>query len=68
MTQSDFIYDQVYKGALNAGAMDSQALNHAVMALDDFKKNKFSRLKKNGRGTVLDLIQHHITQAKRSKQ
>lgn len=65
--QEKLIWNQVYEGVIAAGSLESQAGNHAAMALEDFRKNTFQKFKKGGRGTVFDLIQYHIAQAKRSK-
>ncbi len=40
MSPVDYVYREVYLGALQSGAAESQAKNHAVMALDDFKKKQ----------------------------
>lgn len=53
---SDFVYLQVYRGALKAGARESIAKDHAVRALDAYRKGKFSK--------ALDLITMHINTAK----
>jgi hypothetical protein len=40
MNTHDFIYSQIYKGALKAGAKERQALNAATMGLEAFKKGE----------------------------
>jgi len=40
MNQTDFVFNQIYKGALKAGAGEKQAHAHAVMGLEDYKKGK----------------------------
>lgn len=55
---NDFVYSQIYKGALNAGAKDEFALSAALTGLDDYKKGRYDR-------KVLDLIELKIKEAKR---
>tara|TARA_Y100000593_G_C4224646_1_gene293759 strand:- start:52 stop:246 length:195 start_codon:yes stop_codon:yes gene_type:complete len=40
MNPSDFVYDQIYKGALNKQASQRWAQHHALLGLEDWKKNK----------------------------
>ena len=57
----DFVFNSIYKGALKVGALEKAAHDHAVMGLDDFKKNKFVGRKASS------LIEDRIKQAKRVK-
>lgn len=43
MSPSDFVYNQIYKGLLNKGCPDRIAHQHAVKALEDFKKGKMGK-------------------------
>lgn len=45
MDPFDFVYEQVYKGALNKGVKEGIARDQAVIALDAYKKGKFSGAK-----------------------
>lgn len=58
MEPSDFIFNQVYKGAMAKGVVERIAHNAAVIALDDFKKGRFS-------GKASKLIADRIAAAKR---
>lgn len=55
---NDFVFNQIYKGALKEGASDRNANNAAVMGLDRYKKGRYQ-------GKVLDLILSQIKYAKR---
>jgi len=59
MKAEDYIYNQIYKGALKAGASERSAKDHAVMGLEMWKKGKFEQ--------SVSLITDMITQAKRFK-
>jgi len=43
MKPEDFVYNQIYRGALNAGARDRQALNNAILGLEDYKRHKIAK-------------------------
>lgn len=58
----DFVYEQIFKGAINKGAKELHARDHAVMGLDDFKKGKIAT-KKSKKRTVANLIDERIDQA-----
>lgn len=60
MEPTDFVYLQIYKGSLAAGAKEKAARDQAIIGLDKYKKSNF-------RKKVTDLISHHITQAKKMK-
>jgi hypothetical protein len=45
MNPSDFVFDQVYKGAIKLGVKEFIAKNFAIEAMDKFKKNKFAAKK-----------------------
>lgn len=61
--QGDFIWDQIYKGALAGGAKERIAKDSAVAGLEDYKKGRF---KKGGAG---GLVKSAIALAvKRSKK
>lgn len=44
MNEADFIYDQIYKGALRAGAREHSAKNAAVIGLSEYRKNRFKNI------------------------
>ena len=58
MKPNDFVYMQIYKGALAKGAKERAAHNNAILGLEDFKKGRFSKTSK--------LIEERIRMAKRS--
>ena len=45
MSQADFVYNAVYKGALNEGVNQGVALQYAVIALDKYKKSNMGGMK-----------------------
>lgn len=57
MSPSDFVYDQIFKGALAKNASERSAQTNAQMGLADFNKNKLGEKK------VSKLIEARITQA-----
>lgn len=57
MSPEDYIYNQIYKGALSVGASEQFAKDNAVTGLSDWKKGKFKK--------VIDLIEEKIKQAKK---
>jgi len=57
---NDFVFDQIYKGALAAGAKEKAAHDHALMGVDDYKKGKFQ-------GKASKLIESRIKLAKKKK-
>lgn len=59
MSPADYIYTQIYKGALHGGACERKAKDHAVMGLDDYKRNKYA-------GKPSRLIEERIKMAKRA--
>ena len=44
MNPSDMVFDAVYKGALKRGAVDRHANDQAVIAVEDYRKNKFKQM------------------------
>jgi len=56
MMPEDFVYNQIFKGALSENALERHAHNHAVLGLEDYKKNKIAK-------KVSHLIQDRIKQA-----
>ena len=44
MNPSDMVFDAVYKGALKRGAVDRHANDQAVIAVEDYRKNKFKKV------------------------
>ena len=56
MKQSDFVYNRIYNGALNAGANRLFAQQRAVVGLELYKKNTFS-------GTAIKMIEAEIKEA-----
>lgn len=61
MKPEDFIYNQIFKGSLKAGAKQDAAHRHAVMGLDEYKKGKMAG------GRASKLIERHISAAKQGK-
>lgn len=59
MTPQDFVYTQIYKGALKGKASERMAQQHAQIGLDIYKKNKFS-------GKASELIKLYINMAIKS--
>lgn len=58
----DFVFNQVYKGAMKGGAKQEIAHQQAVICLDEYKKGKYSK-------KVSFLIEGHIKKAiERSKK
>lgn len=55
----DFVYEQVFKGAVNAGCINQVAHSQAQIALDRYKKSSMGGL------SVGRFIQDQIKQAKR---
>lgn len=45
MMPNDFVFDQIYKGALKAGATERHSHNNAMLGLDDYKKHKLGAKK-----------------------
>ena len=59
MIPTDFIYKQIYTGALKAGATERAAHSNAVMGLDDFKKGRYKK--------PASLIKERIDTAKKTR-
>ena len=59
MIPTDFVYTQIYKGALRAGASERSSHANAVMGLDDFKKGRYKKPHK--------IITERINKAKSTK-
>lgn len=60
MQSTDFVYRQIYHGALNDGALERCAHTQAVIGLEKYKKNQFDK--------AINLINEHIkTAVKESK-
>lgn len=57
MTPNDLVYNEVYKGCLSAGCSESISKNAAVITLQKYKNNQFSKPSK--------LIKEAITEAKK---
>ena len=49
--QGDFIWSQIYKGALAGGAKERIAKDSAVAGLEDYRKGRF---KKGGAGKLIN--------------
>lgn len=62
MNTTDFVYNQVYKGALNQGVHESVALQYALIALDKYKKSNIGGVK------VSKFIKDTIIQAKKASK
>ena len=60
MNPSDFIFSQVYRGALSEKVNERIAKDHAVMALNKFKKGQFKK--------PVELIKESIRQAKKASK
>lgn len=58
MSPADFIYEQVYRGAIKVGAREPISKDCAIKAMDDFKRNKFQ-------GKAAALVGTYIKEAKR---
>ena len=43
MIPADFVYTQIYKGALRACASERSSHANAVMGFDDFKKGRYKK-------------------------
>ena len=57
MSGNDFVYKEVYKGCLSAGCDERLAKDTAVMTLQKYKNNQFTKASK--------LIKQSITDAKK---
>jgi len=57
MKPEDFIFNQVYKGALADKCSERASKDCAVLAMEDFRKCRFKKAK--------DLIDKYIKQAKK---
>ena len=53
---ADFVYQQVFSGALKKGASQTQARNFAVIASEKYRKGQYSK-------KALDLITENISLA-----
>lgn len=58
MDAQSFVYKEVYKGCLDKGCGERDSHQAAVIALDNYKKNRFT-------GRVSKLIEDAIKKAKR---
>lgn len=56
MSPDDFVYNQIFKGALAKNSSDRHAHKHAVIGLADYKKSK-------NKNRVSFLIEERIKQA-----
>lgn len=43
MEPADFVYSQIFKGALNNGASQNESQQQAVMGMEAYKKGKISK-------------------------
>lgn len=57
VNKNDFVYMQIYKGAMKAGASEYSSHRAAVTGIEDYKKNKFKK--------AIDLIEQKIKEAKK---
>ena len=57
MNPNDYIFNQVYKGALADGACERASKDCAIMAMDDFKKGRFKK--------ATEIINKYIKMAKK---
>ena len=60
MNPIDFIYDQIYRGAIQAGAKEPKAKDNAIAGVSDWKKGRFKK--------PSQLIEQRIKQAKRESK
>lgn len=58
MTPNDFVYLQIFKGALKSGSSERIAKEEAVLGLEEYKKSKIGK-------SVSVLIDFRIKNAKR---
>ena len=66
MIPNDFVYKQIFSGALKVGATQSAATSEAVTGLQKYKRSQISAGNRK-KVTVGDMIQWHINEAKRRK-
>lgn len=57
MNQNDFVYKSIFIGATKAGAIERHAHGAAATGLDQYKKNRFTKVSK--------LIDDKIKEAKK---
>lgn len=43
MIPDDFVYNQIFKGAISQGAKERHAHSNAVLGLEDYKKHKIAK-------------------------
>lgn len=60
MNVNDFIYDQILKGALRAGAGQAEAKNAASWGLECYKKGRYGKAK----DLVSDKIKYAVKETK----
>ena len=57
MSPADMVYNETYKGCLKAGCAEHQARDAAILTLQAYKNNQFTKVSK--------LIEQSITTAKK---
>ncbi len=45
MNNTDYLYAEIYKGALRAGALEHSAKAAAEVGLSEYKKNRYKNIK-----------------------
>lgn len=60
MKPNDFVYKQIYQGAMKLGAMERIAKEHAQMGAADYAKNRFEK--------ATAMIENRIKMAKRESE
>lgn len=60
MQPNDFVFLQIYRGAIKAGAKERAAKDHAIMGSEDFRRNSFKK--------ASHLIEERIKAAKRESK
>lgn len=64
MMPDDFVFNQIFKGALNQKASERCAHNNALLGLEDYKKNRIaSKVSK----LIQDRIKRAVADTKKSR-
>jgi len=54
MSPNDMVYNEVYKGCLKAGCTESIAKNTAVLTLQRYKNNQFTKVSTLVSGAIVE--------------
>lgn len=66
MNASDIVYNGIYKGAINKGASERAALNHALQGVKSYKQSSF---RDKSVGKMIDrLIASAVKESKKTKK